>query len=220
MAGGVAVVVVLGAWFFFGDSDPEDDLTSLSIDKRLRAIETLEQKDTPAAARAIVPYTMKADSPDDIRVARRSLFAIGRMKNGGETSTLIDAMAHPKMEIREAAVAAMGTRREKADRPALRERLMKDPSPEVRTAAAAELGGLRDSDGLAALAAALDDQDETVQNAAIRSLLDIGGREHQGFKPGATPQQRAQMIQQLKRDWPSFKAVNETHLSDRKIMQK
>ncbi len=214
---GVAVVVVAGgAFFLMGGGNPEDDLKTTNVEKRLAAISVLEQKDTPAAGRIIAQYT----TDDNIQVARRSLIAIGRMRSGGDTQVLVDAMGHKKEEIREAAVAAMGARGEKADRQALRDRLSRDPSSNVRIAAAAELGQMRDWDSVPLLVAALDDKDPSVVGTALRCLLDIGGRDHPGARPGATPAQRAHAIASIKRDWPSFKGVNEDYKRTKEYLGK
>jgi len=201
--GGGVLVLLLG-WLFLGGENPEKDLVSNRQDRRLLAIEKLEQKDSPAAAKILEKYT----TDQDIQVARRSLYALGRMPNGAKTETLTHAMNHEKAEIREAAVVAMGMRRDKMDKQAMRDRLARDPSPQVRAAAAAELGGMRDWDSVPLLVQALDSQDETLSNVAMRCLLDIGGREHAGFKPGATEAMRTEAVRALKRDWQSFKAIN------------
>jgi|GEM_PF-2156404 len=203
IGGAVLLVAVIG-WFLMGGENPEKDLTSGRQDRRLLAIEKLEQKDSPEAARIILQYT----TDNDIQVARRSLYALGRMPNGAKTEVLTQAMSSENPQIREAAVVAMGMRGDKTDKVAMRDRLARDPSPEVRVAAAAELGAMRDWDSVPLLVSALDSQDETLANVAMRCLLDIGGREHAGFKPGATPAQRAEAIRALKRDWQSFKAIN------------
>lgn len=213
--GSVAALIAVW-WFFSGGSNPEKELKSASQDRRLLAIEKLEQADTPAAARALEPYT----TDEDIQVARRSLFAIGRMGQGGNTQTLVKAMEHPKEQIREAAVVAMAMRGEKMDVVALRDRLARDPSPTVRTAAAAQLGAMRDFASVPLLVAALDSGDEELTNVAMRCLLDIGGREHAGFKPGATPQQRAEAIQSLKRDAMTFKSVNDEYKRYKEVMKR
>ena len=216
IAVGAVMAVLLFAWFFMGGDNPEKDLMSGKQDRRLLAIEKLEQKDTPAAARVLEQYT----NDQDIQVARRSLYALGRMPNGAKTETLTQAMNHEKPEIREAAVVAMGMRRDKMDKAAMRDRLARDPSPQVRAAAAAELGGMRDWDSVPLLVQALDSQDETLSNVAMRCLLDIGGREHAGFKPGATPEQRAEAVRALKRDWQSFKAINSEYERYKKEMNR
>ena len=213
--GGVAAVIAVW-WFFSGGSNPEKELKSAMQDKRLLAIEKLEQADTPAAARVLEPYT----TDEDIQVARRSLFAIGRMNNGGDTQTLVKAMEHPKHEIREAAVVAMAMRGDKVDLVSQRDRLARDPSPMVRIAAAAQLGGMRDFESVPLLVAALDSGNEELTNVAMRCLLDIGGREHAGFKPGATPQQRAEAIQSLKRDAMTFKSVNDEYKRYKEVMKR
>lgn len=214
LGGGAVLLIGVLAFVLFGGGDPMDDLSSMSVEKRLKAIELLEQRDTAEAAAAIAPYT----TDEDIQVARRSLFAIGRMRNGASSETLVHAMKHPRVEIREAAVSAMALRGDKVDRAALRDRLARDTSPQVRVAAAAELGAMRDWDSMPLLVAALDDRDPTVVNTAMRCILSIGGRDHAGFRPNATPAMRAEAIKALKRDWQSFKAINEEYTRYRKIM--
>jgi HEAT repeat protein len=216
IAGGSAAAVVVAGFFLLGGDDPERDLNTTNVEKRLAAISSLEQKDTPAAAQVIAKYTTDAD----VRVAQRSLIAIGRMRKGGDTRVIVDAMSHQKPEIREAAVAAMGTRGEKADKQSLRDRLARDPAPTVRTAAAAELGQMRDWDSVPLLVAALDDPDPNVVGTALRCLMDIGGRDHPGARSGATPAQRAHAIQSIKRDWQSFKGINDDYKRTKEYLGK
>ncbi len=213
---GVVAVLAGGYWLFSGGENPERDLMSTDQDRRLLAIEMLERKDSPAAARVIQQYMTDAD----IQVARRSIYAMARMPNAGSTEKLVEAVSHSRPEIREAAVVAMAMRKDEASMAAMRDRLQRDPSMTVRAAAAAELGAIKDPASIPLLVAAMESKDEALSNIAIRALLDMGGRGHVGFKPGATPIQRAEAIRALKRDAASFKDIILQHKKDQEILRR
>ncbi|MFP4324315.1 MAG: HEAT repeat domain-containing protein [Anaerolineales bacterium] len=138
-----------------------------------RRIEAARALGMRGDARAVVPLAQMLDTAD-AQLQRSVIESLGRL---GEPAleTLLEAVQHPDVTIRQHATIALSRQRDVRSRTVLVDRLHHDPEPMVRGFAVFALAELRDDDTiLAELMNALDDPDEAVQRYAVDALGRLG----------------------------------------------
>ena len=211
IAGGALTLALVVAYYAFAGTNDAAMLESGKREQRLAAIQALETQATKDAAETLSKYIADAD----VEVARRVLVALGRMKEVAPLDLIKPALADPRAEIREGAVVAIGSRGLKGDPSTLRDVLVKDTDKSVKLAAASVLGDMRDWDAMESFASALTFPDEDFQVIAAHQMLRIAGVQHQGFRPGASEQDRRAGINFLRTNWRYFKGTHDQDLLDK-----
>ena len=178
------------ALFGCGGRAPE-----LDADRREERLEAVRQLPDSAggAGRAA-----EAARHEDVATAREAVRRLGRMSAPAAREALRRlASDEARSPVREEAIVMLARHRDAALGTLFVERLGADPAPAVRAAAAAAIGRADYWDGLDALIAALEDEDAAVRRAANAGLWRLCRLDF-GFRPEATPQERAQVVARLR----------------------
>ena len=192
------VVLLLAGWLFMGGDDSASDGEESD---HIKVIANLEKQGDAEAVAKISKYTKDRD----IRVARRSIQALGRIRGQKTDERIKLAFEDKRYEVREAAVVALGYRIDKpANVAALREKLA-DPREDinVRIAAAPALVGARDWDALNPLIDLLNHPKERARRIAVGSIYQILDRNYDHmYQPGSNfPESKRLAFMKFLRDF-------------------
>lgn len=103
--------------------------------------------------------------------------ALGKHNTATATEVTLNGLKDPDTDVRVAACVALGRRGGAQATAGLCEALKIDLEPEVRMSAAKALGQTHDTSAVAALGAALSDEDPAMQYLAVQSLREISGKD-------------------------------------------
>jgi len=120
-------------------------------------------------ARAVEPLIDALRDPD-LDVQQAAAKTLGQLQDIQATKPLIDALQHQDLNMRQAAAEALGQLGDTWAVTSLMGAALRDPHLDVRRTAAKALGQLGDAQAVEHLVTALDDKDEDVRRAAIRTL--------------------------------------------------
>ncbi|HYE17686.1 MAG TPA: HEAT repeat domain-containing protein [Tepidisphaeraceae bacterium] len=199
VAYGVAGALALVALLFWARNRGE---APVEADAEMADVAALaDQRD----AEGLVKIARSADRRP--AVSARALEALATVDRRAAMQPAMSFLSDARPELRTTAAAVLATVPEPAPAiPVLRTTLQKDREPRVRRASANALGQLRAWEGLDALAAALDDKDALVREAAHTAVYRIMGIKF-AFDPYGPRDQRLRAMADVRRLIPGGKQL-------------
>ena len=138
------------------------------IDVRRRAIEVVSSFNTPETNEAV----REAYESDNPTLVQSAIYGMGQSSNPAWMPTVVDEMSNPLAAVRFEAVTACGLLGEETDAPHLL-RLLRDDDLEVRLASIKALGLIGGPMAKTVLQQHLNDEDETIEEAAREALIGL-----------------------------------------------
>jgi len=144
-----------------------DKFTTKSARERWTVLNVLTRIGSPA-----VPYLVRALKRPDGLVVQRVCWALGDIKDSSAVDPLMEVRHHPRWQVRDQAIGALGKIGEFRAGPAVVEALT-DSIGEVRKAAAVSCGQLQADESIAVLVHLLGDDFYGARMSAAGSLLKL-----------------------------------------------
>jgi HEAT repeat protein len=213
---GVLVVWMIVSWALNPRfSGAVSELESGEKKERLRAVARLEEDGSQDAARALHGFVRD----DDVEVAARVMYALGRLGYEESLPPLKEALADERPAVQEAALNAMSQSEKLFDGPAV-VALFERPTtaPNVKVMAAEALARRDYFEAMPALAQGLRDPSPSVQGRAGAAMERLIGRDF-GLTEPKSPEDRRQAIAKLEQNWRYYYEANKARAEHLKEQQ-